>query len=38
MNFCSGRERDRRPSFDIFVVCRTLIVGGELRHGAKSIF
>ena len=38
MNFCYGRERDGRPSFDIFVVCRTLIVGGELWHGAKSLF
>ena len=32
------RERDRRPSFDIFVVCSTLIAGGGQWHGGKSSF
>ena len=31
-------ERDRRPSFDIFVVCSTLIVGGGRPRETKSIF
>ena len=30
--------RDGRPSFDIFVVCSTLIVGGRLWLGAKILF
>ena len=30
--------RGGRPSFDIFVVCSTLIVGGRWWRGAKSLF
>ena len=32
------RERDRRPSFDIFVACSTLILSGESWHGISSFF
>ena len=31
-------ERDRRPSFDIFVVCNTLISSGAWWHGISSFF
>ena len=31
-------ERDRRPSFDIFVVCSTLNVGGGWWRGSKYLF
>ena len=30
-------ERDRRPSFDIFVVCSTLNVGGGWWRGSKYL-
>ena len=32
------RERDRRPSFDIFVVCSTLVLSGGWWHGIASFF
>ena len=32
------RERDRKPSFDIFVVCGTLILSGGWWHGISSFF
>ena len=32
------RERDRRPSFDIFVVCMTLILSGGWCHGISFFF
>ena len=32
------RERDRRPSFDIFVVCSTLVLSGGWWHGISYFF
>ena len=32
------RERDRKFSFDIFVVCSTLIFSGGWWHGISSFF
>ena len=32
------RERDRRPSFDIFVLCSTLILSGGWWHRISSFF
>ena len=32
------RERDRRPSFDIFVVCITLTLSGGWWHGISFFF
>ena len=33
-----ARERDRRPSFDVFVVCSILIFGGGWWHGDFIFF
>ena len=32
------RERDRKPSFDIFVVCITIILSGGWWHGISFFF
>ena len=37
-SFNLDRERDRRPSFDIFVVCMTLILSGGWWHGIFFFF
>ena len=32
------RKRDRKPSFDIFVICITLILSGGWWHGISFFF